>query len=38
MADGARIVNPHYLVETPRIISQLIDEDDWAELGEMKVE
>ena len=29
---------PRYLVETPRIISQMIDEDDWAELGEMKVE
>jgi quinol monooxygenase YgiN len=29
---------PRYLVETPRIISQMIDEDDWAELSEMKVE
>jgi quinol monooxygenase YgiN len=29
---------PRYLVETPRIISQMIDQDDWAELGEMKVE
>jgi len=26
---------PHYLVETPRIISQTIDEDDWSELREM---
>ncbi len=29
---------PSYLVETPRIISQMIDQDDWSELGEMKVE
>jgi quinol monooxygenase YgiN len=29
---------PRYLVETPRIISQMIDQDDWSELGEMKVE
>jgi quinol monooxygenase YgiN len=28
---------PEYLVETPRIISQMIDQDDWSELGEMKV-
>jgi quinol monooxygenase YgiN len=28
---------PKYLVETPRIISQMIDQDDWSELGEMKV-
>jgi quinol monooxygenase YgiN len=28
---------PQYLVETPRIISQMIDQDDWSELGEMKV-
>ena len=26
---------PHYLVETPRISSQTIDQDDWSELGEM---
>ena len=26
---------PRYLVETPRIISQTIDQDDWSELGEM---
>ena len=26
-----------YLVETPRIVSQMIDQDDWSELGEMKV-
>lgn len=28
---------PQYLVETPRIISQTIDQDGWSELGEMKV-
>lgn len=28
---------PQYLVETPRIVSQMIDQDDWSELGEMKV-
>jgi quinol monooxygenase YgiN len=28
---------PKYLYETPRIISQLIDQDDWSELGEMTV-
>lgn len=28
---------PKYLVETPRIVSQMIDHDDWSELGEMKV-
>ena len=28
---------PQYLVETPRIISQMIDGDDWSELGEMTV-
>jgi quinol monooxygenase YgiN len=28
---------PAYLVETPRIVSQMIDADDWSELGEMKV-
>lgn len=29
---------PQYLVETPRIVSQLLDQDDWSELGEMRVE
>jgi quinol monooxygenase YgiN len=29
---------PGYLVETPRIISQQIDQEDWSELGEMRVE
>ena len=28
---------PQFLVETPRIISQTIDQDDWSELGEMAV-
>ena len=28
---------PPYLVETPRIVSQTVDQDDWAELGEMRV-
>ena len=28
---------PKYLVETPRIISQMIDQDDWSKLDEMKV-
>jgi quinol monooxygenase YgiN len=30
-------VLPQYLVDTPRIISQMIDQDDWSELGEMTV-
>jgi len=29
---------PAYLVETPRIVSQSIDQDDWSELGEMTVD
>jgi quinol monooxygenase YgiN len=29
---------PQYLVETPRIVSQNIDQDDWSELGEMRVD
>lgn len=29
---------PTYLVETPRIVSQMVDQADWSELGEMKVE
>jgi len=28
---------PQYLAETPRIISQAVDQDDWSELGEMAV-
>ena len=29
---------PQYLVETPKIVSQVIDQDDWSELGEMRVD
>ena len=29
---------PAYLAETPRIISQEVDQDDWSELGEMRVD
>ncbi|MBB6626170.1 antibiotic biosynthesis monooxygenase [Nocardioides sp. KIGAM211] len=29
---------PQYLAATPRIVSQEVDQDDWNELGEMKVE
>lgn len=28
---------PPHLLETPRIISQTVDQDDWSELGEMAV-
>jgi len=28
---------PVYLIETPRIVSQMIDAEDWSELGEMRV-
>ena len=28
---------PPYLQETPRIISQVVDQDDWSALGEMAV-
>ncbi|WP_433046619.1 putative quinol monooxygenase [Dactylosporangium sp. CS-033363] len=28
---------PQYLQETPRIISQTVDQDDWSELGELAV-
>lgn len=28
---------PPYLAGTPRIVSQMIDQDDWSELGEMEV-
>lgn len=31
-------VLPEYLAETPRIVSQTIEQDGWSELGEMKVE
>jgi len=29
---------PQHLAETPRIVSQQVDQDDWAELGEMAVD
>ena len=29
---------PAYLVETPRIVSQTVDQDDWSELAEMRVD
>ena len=29
---------PQYLLETPKIVSQEVDADDWSELGEMSVE
>jgi quinol monooxygenase YgiN len=29
---------PQHLVETPRIVSQNIDQDDWSELGELRVD
>jgi quinol monooxygenase YgiN len=29
---------PAYLVETPRIVSQMVDQTDWSELGEMRVD
>jgi len=29
---------PGYLVETPKIVSQTVDQDGWSELGEMRVE
>ena len=28
---------PPHLAETPRIISQTVDQDDWSELGELRV-
>jgi quinol monooxygenase YgiN len=47
-AGAAHVQSPHfasatatlpvYLVETPRIVSQMVDQDDWSELGEMRVE
>ena len=29
---------PAYLASTPKIVSQSVDQDDWNELGEMKVD
>ena len=34
---AAIVTLPKYLVKTPQVISQMIDQDDWSELGEMKV-
>jgi len=34
---AAMTMLPRYLAETPRIVSQMVDQDDWSELGEMKV-
>jgi quinol monooxygenase YgiN len=28
---------PQYLVATPKIVSQTVDQDDWSELGELAV-
>jgi quinol monooxygenase YgiN len=35
---AARRDLPPYLVETPRIVNFEVPQDDWSELGEMKVE
>ena len=29
---------PQYLVDTPKIVSQEVDQDDWSELGEIRVD
>jgi quinol monooxygenase YgiN len=29
---------PAHLVETPRVVNFMLDQDDWSELGEMRVE
>jgi quinol monooxygenase YgiN len=29
---------PHYLMATPKIVSQAVEQDGWSELGEMRVE
>jgi quinol monooxygenase YgiN len=34
----ARASLPAHLVETPRIISQAVDQDGWSELGELRVD
>ena len=34
---AARAALPSYLAATPRIVSQTVEQDDWSELGEMKV-
>ena len=35
---AAQAALPPYLAATPRIVSQTVDQDDWSELGEMRVE
>jgi quinol monooxygenase YgiN len=35
---AARRDLPMHLVETPRIVSQSVDQDDWLELGELRVD
>jgi len=35
---AATVALPQYLVETPKIVSQTVDQDDWSELGEMQVD
>jgi quinol monooxygenase YgiN len=34
----AQAILPQYLAETPRIVSQMVDQDGWSELGEMRVQ
>ena len=34
----AQLDLPQHLVATPKIVSQTVDQDDWNELGEMKVD
>jgi hypothetical protein len=29
---------PQYLASTPRIVNAVLDQDDWSELGELRVE
>lgn len=36
-ATAQRTLPPH-LAETPRIVSQSVDQDDWSELGELAVD
>lgn len=36
--EAAQAELPQYLAATPRIVSQSVDQDDWSELGEMKVD
>ncbi len=35
---NAIVTLPPYLVETPHIVSQTVDQDGWSELAEMRVE